>query len=127
MLVSELAIEGVCVRIVGIAVLLLLLAGCAHKAPLPSPILRDTPPPVVPAPPPHPAPRPPAVAEPPPVPLPAARPEMPGDHTPDHICADLAQRRAEDAATLGGDARKQQAVHDDVYARCISGGDKPAP
>jgi hypothetical protein len=111
----------------------LLLAGCAHKAPLPSPLLRDTPPPVVLVPAPHPAPRPPVIAAPPPqTPLPAARPllpsdRLPSDRTPDQICADLAQRRAQDAATLGGDARKQQAVHDDVYARCISGADKPAP
>ena len=115
-------------RVAAIVVSLLLLTGCAHKPPLPSPILRDGPPPVVLAPAPHPAPRPPVIAEPPPpTPLPVARPEMPGDRSPDHICADLAQRRAQDAATLGADTHKQQAVHDDVYARCISGGDKPAP
>ena len=113
-------------RAIAVILSLLLLASCAHKAPLPSPILRDTPPPVVLVPPPHPAPRPPAIAESPPTPapLPAARPEQPGDRTPDRVCADLARHRAEDAATLGGDARKQQAVHDDVYAHCMSGPDQ---
>lgn len=93
----------------------LLLAGCSHT---PAPVV----PPAVVRPPAHPAPKPPS---PHPAPLPTARPEMPDDHTPDHVCTDLAQRRAEDAATLGDDTAKQDAVRKSIYAQCIGGQAAP--
>jgi hypothetical protein len=59
--------------------------------------------------------------------LPASRPEQSGDPTPTHICNDLAMRRAEDAATLGVDAKKQHDIEKSVYESCIGPAQKPAP
>lgn len=104
--------------------LLILLAGCAHEPP-PAPPLPKLPPATKPvARPAHPAAKPSTA---PTAPLPASRPEQSDDPTPAHICNDLAKRRAEDAATLGVDAKKQHDIEKSVYASCIGPAQKPAP
>ena len=112
-------------RIIPVLAVCALLAACSHTPP-PAPAPLPAAPIATPTPPPRPAPKPvaPHTA---PAPTPVVRPQMPDDHTPEHVCSNLAKRRAEDAATLGEDAKSQQAVRDKVYAVCIGTEKNPAP